>query len=117
MVSAPVKGAKNGTFVGHGGHRRDAERGRRIAEQGDGALVVDQLLGVLARQLGVVLVVQGHQLDLAAPDAAGVVHLLEVRERAVADVVAQFGVAAGERRGLADDDVGREHRWRGSQQE
>jgi hypothetical protein len=59
----------------------------------------------LGRELGVVAVVERHQLDLGAAHAAGVVHLAEIGQRAVADVVAQFGVAAGERGGLADDDV------------
>src|SRR5207244_4700071 len=73
----------------------------------DPALLVDHLLRVRLGARHLVRVVERHQLELASVDAAGVVHLLEVGERAVADVVAELGVGAAQRRRLADDDAAR----------
>jgi hypothetical protein len=72
---------------------------------------------ILCRQLGVVLVVERDQPDLAAVDTAGIVDFLEVRQRAVADVVAEVGVAAGQRGGLADNDIAGVRRQADSQKQ
>jgi len=55
--------------------------------------------------LAVVPVVEGDELDRPAMHAARLVHPPEPRERAVADVLADLGVGAGERGGLPHDDL------------
>src|SRR6185436_5959947 len=83
------------------------QRRAGVAEQREHALLFDQLLGVGLRAGHGVAVIESDQLDAPAVHAAGIVDLLEVGERAVADVVAELGVAAGQRRRLADDDAAR----------
>src|SRR4051812_15141830 len=88
--------------------RRTGQRRTRVAEQSENGLrTFDQLLGVLAGALDVVTVIDRRQLELAAVHATRVVYFLEIGERAVANVLAELGVRAGERGGLADADGGR----------
>ncbi len=61
------------------------------------------VLAFAAGLLAVVLVVQRDQFDLPALHAALGVEHRKVSLRAVADVLAELGVAAGQRRRLADD--------------
>ncbi|MCY1561363.1 hypothetical protein D9M68_986080 [compost metagenome] len=79
-------------------------------------MLAQELLRVLRGLPGLVAVVQGDQLQPSLRQAAGLVDLLEVGQRALADVVAEFGIAAGERGRLADDDVLGQDGSRGEQQ-
>jgi hypothetical protein len=84
-------------------HRIQAQGGRGVAEQSDGTVGGQQLLGVGARRLAVVGVIQRHQLDRLAANAAAGIDRLEPGQGTVPDVLAEGGVAAGQRRGLAHD--------------
>jgi hypothetical protein len=87
-------GAGEGREEGHAvlldrGQRRARERRAGVAEEGEHAGLLHQLLRVLVGARHLVHVVERHQLDPAPVHAAGLVHLPEVRQRAVADVVAE----------------------------
>src|SRR5262249_17932849 len=87
--------------------RRARQRRAGVAEEGEHAVFLDQLLGVGFGLRHRVAVVEADELDLAAMHAARLVHPAEIGEGAVADVVAELGVGTGERRGLADENPAR----------
>src|SRR5205085_10453394 len=86
---------------------RARQRGARVAEQGEDAALLHQRLGVFAGAPYVVAVVERQELELAAVYSSGVVHLLEIRQRAVTDLLAKLVIAARKRRRLTDDDGAR----------
>ena len=87
--------------------RQHRLRVRRAAaqEQGQSPVLDDQLARVVARQLGVELVVQRHQLDELAVDAAGGVDGIEVQLGAGGGLLHAGGYRAGECGALADHDL------------
>ena len=81
--------------------------GRRpqVAHHDEDVVALDQALGVGDRLGGLVDVVVGDQLDLAAVDAAGLVDAVEDRLHAGLDVDAPVGDGAGEIQAGADHDL------------
>ena len=74
------------------------------AEQPHHVMLGREQLHVDRRALGAVLVVEGHELDVAPADAALRVHLLEQRERGVAKGDAHAGQRPADRCRLAEPD-------------
>src|ERR1044072_9662358 len=112
--AGPGRGARGGAggeerplVLLHDRRRRARQRRAGVAEEGEHAVLLDQLLGVGLGARHLVVVVDADELDLAAVHAPSLVHSAEIGEGAVADVVAELGVDAGEGRRLADEDAAR----------
>ena len=103
--------------AGEGGHQRDLcllhqrqdrlhRRRADIAEQGEDPLRLDQSACVAQGQGRLVAIVEAHQSQLAAVDAAAAVHLLEPGHGPFAVVAAQLGGGPAEGSRLAEHKLG-----------
>src|SRR6185295_5089755 len=83
-------------------HRRQGGGRADVGEQSEHPVLLDELLGVLHRELALVFVVPRAQLDAASVYASLGIHVIEVGLGADIHLYAQLRGRTGERRGLAE---------------